>query len=151
MSPLEVLPECTAGFTDVRIAVASIEKDIIQHAKVSDKLAEAVEKIQEMNANLCKMIALHELKHDSAEKAHDDIEDELKTLALRIDKLLSAKRALESQNIKGFKQEEVDAALAEFKKWKYIITGAAIVIGYLLAHLNIPWGTLFSFLSFHGQ
>ena len=93
MSPLEVLPECTAGFTDVRIAVASIEKDIIQHAKVSDKLAEAVEKIQEMNANLCKMIALHELKHDSAEKAHDDIEDELKTLALRMDKCLSGKRA----------------------------------------------------------
>jgi septal ring factor EnvC (AmiA/AmiB activator) len=151
MPPLEVLPECTAGFTDVRIAVASIEKDIIQHAKVADKLAEAVQKIQEMNANLCRMISLHELKHDSAEKAHDDIEDELKILNVRIDKLLTSKRAIESQNIKGFKQEEVNAALDEFKKWKYIITGAAVVIGYLLAHAQFNWSFLLNLISFHGQ
>lgn len=151
MPSLEVLPECTAGFTDVRIAVASIEKDIVQHAKVADKLAEAVQKIQEMNSNLCRMISLHELKHDSAEKAHEDIEDELKILNVRIDKLLTAKRNIESQNTKGFKQEEVDAALAEFKKWKYIIIGAASVIGYLLAHAQTNWSFLMNLISFHGQ
>jgi hypothetical protein len=141
MATVDVLPE---GFQDVRLAVAIIEKDIIQNTKVVDKLSEAVEKIQEMNQNLCKMIALHELRHDSSEKAQESFNGDLREVHSRIDKFME-----KPKTTKGTKQDELDLALAELKKWKYIITGAAIVIGYLLAHIN--WAVLLSLLSFHGQ
>jgi len=136
MSIPEVLPECSQGFQELRVSVAVIEKDIIQHAKVADKLSEAVEKIQEMNANLCKMIALHELRHESADKAFETFDDDLRDVHGRIDTMMAEKKPTKAKNADTDTDAELKKALADITKWKYIFTGAAIVIGYLLEHFK---------------
>jgi DNA repair exonuclease SbcCD ATPase subunit len=151
----EVMPECQAGFTDLRISLAAATKDIEQQTKVTDKLSEAVEKIQEMNANLCKLIALHELKHDTTEKAlaaaEDDMKEEIKEVHGRIDRLTEKPRSgiIPAEKPETELEEQMQAALKEITMWKYIIVGAAAVIGYLLAHVN--WAILLQLIQFKGQ
>ncbi len=140
MASQDVLAECSPGFSELRTTVAVLERDVAQQTRVSDKLSEAVEKIQEMNANLCRMISLHELKHDGAEKVHKDIELDLKEITSRIDNLMETKSIIKSPQ-----QIELEKAISELIKWKYIFTGAAIVIGYLIGHIN--WTLFFSFFK----
>jgi len=127
----------------LKIGLAGAVKDIAINAKVIDKLAEAVEKIEIMNQNLCKMISLHEHKHNSSEKLQGDLDEDIKELTTRIDTLMVAK----PHSAAVLQQDaEVKEALAQFNRWKYIATGALLVIGYLIAHLgNI--GSLFQALS----
>lgn len=135
MATSDVLPECAQGFQDVRLAVAIIERDIMQNAKVVDKLSEAVEKIQEMNQNLCKMIALHELRHENAEKILESFDEDIRKVHGRIDTVIGQVEPKQTNSDKR-QDDEVKKALAQFNKWKYMGTGALLVIGYLLSHLD---------------
>jgi len=129
-------PEYYDNFVELKIGLASAVKDIEINTKVIDKLAEAVEKIEIMNQNLCKMIALHELKHNGAEKIHGDIDEDFKELTSRIDTLMVAKRESKQTTADKLHDAEVRKVLAQFNKWKYMATGALLVIGYLLSHLD---------------
>jgi hypothetical protein len=133
---VEQFPECHDNFVELKIGLASAVKDIEINAKVIDKLAEAVEKIEIMNQNLCKMIALHELKHDSAEKIHGDIDEDFKELTSRIDTLMVSKREPKQTAADKLQDEEIRKAVAQFNKWKWMAAGALLVIGYLLSHLE---------------
>lgn len=135
MATADVLPECASGFQDVRLAVAIIEKDILQNTKVVDKLSEAVEKIQEMNQNLCKMIALHELRHENTDKILESFDEDVRKVHGRIDMVIGQVEPKQSATDK-LQDNEVKKALAQFNKWKYMATGALLVIGYLLSHLD---------------
>lgn len=129
------------SFIDLRVAVGVLERDVLAGAKVTDKLAEAVEKIQEMNASLCKMIALHELRHDSAEKFHCAVDEDMKDLCGRVESLTrtSLIRRPTEESSTG---QEVSKTLKELESWKYILIGAVFVLGWLLAHLR--WEALVS-------
>lgn len=117
--------------TDVRLSVGLLERDVIMNAKVIDKLSEAVEKIEEMNANLVKIIAVHELKHENTT-------DDIRELNQRI---IDATR-LTTTTTTTISATEADAksTLDELKKWKYMIIGGTFVLGWLLAH--IKWSVL---------
>ena len=129
------------NLVDLKIGLAGAVKDIAINAKVIDKLAEAVEKIEIMNQNLCKMITLHEHKHDSAEKIHGDIDEDLKEVTTRIDALM----VLKHDTVAERQQDaEVKKALEQFNRWKFIATGALLVIGYLLAHIGNIGGLFLS-------
>lgn len=135
MSDHNLTPECNAACGDLKTSVALIERDVQSHGKVQDKLSEAVEKIQEMNANLCKMISLHELKHDNAERYHISIDDDVKELTTRIDLLFSGKHK-QATTSPTENTPEVTHSLKELEKWKWIIVGAVFMLGYVLAHLK---------------
>jgi len=134
--------ECAGAYNDLKTSVALVERDVMAQGRVQDKLSEAVEKIQEMNANLCKMISLHELKHDNTERYQAAIDDDVKELNTRIDVLYSTKQ-------KPFEQQaetpEVHHTLKELEKWKWIIVGAVFMLGYMLAH--IKWEVLGTFFK----
>lgn len=138
MPSQDVLPECQQGFLDLQYAVKTLQQDGVRNEKVIEKLSEAVEKIEEMNANLCKMIALHELKHDTIEKTLDAMDTDLHALSLRSMPIVApVSPAAENEDLKQL--------LKVINRWRYILTGAAFVIGYLLAHIN--WGLLISLLT----
>jgi DNA repair exonuclease SbcCD ATPase subunit len=124
------------SIVELKIGLASAVKDIEINAKVIDKLAEAVEKIEIMNQNLCKMISLHELKHDNTEKTYGAIDEDFKELSSRIDTLMVSKREPKQTTADKLQDAEVKNALAQFNKWKYMATGGLLVIGYLLSHLD---------------
>jgi hypothetical protein len=122
------MPDCLDApsqgeFSAIQLAVGIIQHDIANQSKISDKLAEAVEKIQAMNANLIKMIALHELKHENTE-------DDIKELGKRLDAQLVTHTTTTSTSM----------TTEQLNKWKYMIIGGAFVIGWAIAHLK--WSVL---------
>jgi hypothetical protein len=123
----ETTQEAQDDFAEVRLAVGIIKHDLANQVKISDKLAEAVEKIEAMNSNLVKMIALHELKHENAE-------DDIKELQRRIDTTSHTQTVTTTTT--GNTDEEAKKLLENLKKWKYMIIGGAVVIGWILAHLK---------------
>lgn len=119
--------------SEMRLAVALLKQDAIHQVKITDKLAEAVEKIEEMNANLVKMLALHELKHQNTE-------DDIKELGRRIEHQPHSSTITTTTTTGD--EEEAKKTLEQLKKWKYMIIGAALVIGWMLAHMK--WSVLVS-------
>ena len=66
--------------SEVKLQVGLLNKDIQHTNLLCDKLSESIEKIQEMNMNLVKMIALHDNKHEQHEKVEDNLKDDYKDL-----------------------------------------------------------------------
>lgn len=127
VKPLEVLPECQTSFSELRLTVGLLEHDILAQTKISDKLTEAVEKIQEMNANLLRMISLHELKHENTNEDLRDLEHQIE--------LIRAEPKEEPEAVKNTKR-----TLDQLNKWKWMLIGGAAVLGWILAHLK--WGVI---------
>lgn len=154
-----VAPECEPGFHDVKLKVGLIEGRMSAQEKVLDKITEAVGKTQEMNANMCKLIALHDLRHESHEKFQDEVDDEVKALHSRIttsgregdDKLTMTERDL-IQRMDALRLElshgqrkhtspspytsELSRSVKDLEKWKYIFIGGVFLLGWILAHIK---------------
>ena len=122
-------------YIDMRIAVSALEKDVLSHTKVTDKLSEAVDKIQEMSANLCAMIKLHDQRHAQAEKVHEAFDNDLKEIDQRIDKvLLDPENPWYLAKNPGAKQqaETTDERLRKLEHWMWMIVGGSMVAGALI-------------------
>jgi len=127
VKPLEVLPECQTSFSDLKLSVGLLERDVLAQVKISDKLAEAVDKIQELNASLCGMIKIHELMHERTSEDVRDLEHQIE--------LLRAAPKEEPEVTKNTKK-----TLDQLNKWKWMLIGGAAVLGWILAHLK--WGVI---------
>ena len=156
----DVLPECTAGFHDVRLQVELVKTELKTHEKVIDKLTEGIEKIQEVNTNLLRMLAIHEEKHETHDKINDDMDDDMKELHSRITtesrlveekftrleteiyaRLDSLKNDLillapnkEDATITSHKTSDV---LKEIDRWKYMIVTVFVVLAWIIEHVNL--------------
>lgn len=130
----EVLPECQQGFSDVRLAIGLIERDILSQTKITDKLSEAIEKIEAMNANLVKMLAVHELKHEMTCRDLETVEDQVDELRLN------------QSTTQTPEQVRVTKVLGQLEKWKYVLMGMVLALGWLLGHIN--WDVVLSILKF---
>lgn len=115
-------------FTQLQLAVGIIQHDMINQTKITDKLAEAVEKIEEVNVKLAKIIALHELKHENAE-------DDIKELEGRIE-AQSLIKTTTTTTMMTSTEQDAKKTLDQLNKWKYMIIGGALVVGWILAHLK---------------
>lgn len=130
----DVLPECQVGFTDIRIAVGLIEKDIITQTKITDKLTEAIEKIEELNANIFKMLAVHDLKHENAS-------EDIKELDHRLEEFIGHDgKHCTTTTTTTVTDEQTKKTLDQLNKWKWMLIGGALVLGWILAHLK--WDVL---------
>lgn len=175
MSPMEVAPECTAGFNEIRLKVGLMEKDLINNHELIEKLTEGIEKIQEMNTNLVKMLALHDQKHEIHDKIEEDLDDDVKEIHSRIttesratqDKVDTLKSEI-FKRLDGIHKEllehivirtsnvtttttthsqnpEIAKSLRELDRWKYILIGIIFFLGYLIDHIN--WKILLQILN----
>lgn len=156
----DVLPECTAGFHDVRLSVELVKTELKTHEKVIDKLTEGIEKIQEVNTNLLRMLAIHEEKHEVHDKINDDMDDDMKALHLRITteshiteekftrleteiyaRIDSLKKDI--MMLVPIKEEDVKSSrnvgdvLKEIDRWKYMIVTAFVVVAWIVEHVNL--------------
>ena len=117
---------------NVRIAVGLLEKDMQTHIKVTDKLSEAVDKIQEMSANLCAMIKLHEQRHSQAEKIFEAFDTELKDIDARIDKVFDNPWYMAKNPGAKQQAETTDERLTKLEHWMWMVAGGAMVAGALI-------------------
>lgn len=167
MPEMDVLPECRTGFNEIRLQVGLMERDVQLNRQLIDKLTEGIEKTQEMNVNLVRMIALHEQRHEQHEEAEEEFDEDVKELHSRIttstretqDKIESTKKELFARldsihsellehivsrttptTLVQEDDPKVEESIRELDRWKYMLMGALLIIGWLLAH--IKWDLL---------
>ena len=147
---------------DVELKVGLLEKDVQQTDRLCEKLSESISKLQEVNANILRMITIHEHRHEQHERAETEVKDDIKELHSRIttvnreihERIDEVERhiseridALRSDLIQHKKEEGgnvVGDTLKEIDKYKWMILGAAIAIGWIIGNVNLGvLGTLF--------
>jgi chromosome segregation ATPase len=143
--------------SDMRLEIGLLKKDGQQLASITNKLSDSIEKIQEMNGNLLRMIALHEQKHESHVKTENELKDDIKELHSRIttttrelqdkigdtekhlaDKIDSLRRELQSHetNDKNRSSSRSKNIIAQIENYKYLVLGIALTIGFLAGNVN---------------
>jgi len=157
----EVLPDCKEGFHDLKLEVQVVKTEVKTQEKVIDKLTEGIEKIQEVNTNLLRMLAIHEEKHETHDKIEEDMDDDIKDLHSRIttesratqDKLDGLKTELYgkmetlrrdafgtySHKIDGesVRSRKVTDILKDLDRWKYFLITLAVILSWIIEHINV--------------
>ncbi len=135
---------------DLEMKIGLLGKDVEQTDRLCEKLSESIAKIQELNVNIMQMITLHEQRHEQHEKVETDLKEDIKDLHDRIDQVerhISARIDALRNDLINHKQQDkgrVPEMLAEIDKYKWMILGAAIAIGWIIGHVDLQvLGTLF--------
>jgi len=71
-------------FADMKLQMGLLERDTQQNRILFDRLSQSIEKIQEVNVNLLRMIALHDEKHEQHERFQNTFQQDIKDLHSRI-------------------------------------------------------------------
>lgn len=138
---------------NLKLDVELLKKDVEQFDTICDRITASIEKLQEANQNLVKMISLHEQRHDQHEKVEDDLDDDVKDLHSRITTqnreiheridqvehhITQRIDELRSDLIKH-KQEDRNPFVkwADIDKVKWFLVGVVLAIGFLLGKINI--------------
>ena len=146
----------------LELKVGLLEKDVQQTDRVCEKLSESIEKIQEMNDNMIRMLTIHEQRHEQHEKSEDNLQEDIKELHSRITTVsreiheridqVEVRITERLDNIRAdlirHKQEDngnkISNTLKEIDKYKWMILGAAIALGWVIGNVNLGvLGTLF--------
>lgn len=139
---------------DIELKVGLLNKDVEMTDRLCSKLSESITKIQELNVNIMQMITLHEQRHEIHEKVETEFKEDIKELHSRIttvnreihERIDQVERhiseridALRSDLANHKKNDEprVTQILKEMDRYKWMILGAAIVIGWILGNVNL--------------
>jgi chromosome segregation ATPase len=144
-------------FHDLKLEIGLLKKDNQQLTTITNKLSDSIEKIQEMNGNLVRMIALHDQRHDTHTKTENELKDDIKELHSRIttvtrelhdkidatekhlgDKIDALRNELKNHesNEESRNKLKINEILSNIENYKYLILGVAIATGFLLGNIN---------------
>ncbi len=128
---------------ELELKVGLLGKDVEQTDRLCEKLSESIAKIQELNVNLMQMITLHEQRHEQHEKVETDLKDDIRDLHDRIDQVerhISARIDALRNDLMNHKQQDkgrIPEMLAEIEKYKWMILGGALALGWLIGHVDL--------------
>ena len=134
---------------DVELKIGLLGKDVEQTDRLCSKLSESIEKLQEVNVNIMRMITLHEQRHEQHEKVEKEVKDDIKDLHDRIDQVerhISERIDALRNDLMAHRKEDnvIGNTLKEIDKYKWMILGAAIAVGWIIGNVNLGvLGTLF--------
>lgn len=153
------------NINDLKLEVGLLKKDNTQLVTITNKLSDTIEKIQEMNGNLLRMLALHDQKHESHLRTENELKEDIKELHSRIttvnrelydkvgsiekhlgEKIDSLRTELNSHRESDMKKDGINLpnVLKEIDKYKWMIFGAAVSVGWIIGNINLGvLGTLF--------
>lgn len=131
--------------TEVRL----LKKELEDQAKIHDRLDIAIEKLTDVSNSINRMLAVHEEKIARQEEAlyiaEQQIEVRRNEMMMKIDELHSrittntkeimaaAQQAHIEQNKEIQKiQREIEQRVGVLERWRHVIMGGSIVIGFLL-------------------
>ena len=146
--------------SDLKLDIGLLTKDVEQTNRLCEKLSESIEKLQEVNVNILRMITLHEQRHDQHEKSENEMKEDIKELHSRIttvtrelhERIDQVEHHITSRiddlrsdllNHKKEDKKTILTELSEIERWKWIILGAVMSSGFLLGKLELS-----SILSF---
>ena len=128
---------------ELELKVGLLGKDVEQTDRLCEKLSESIAKIQELNVNIMQMITLHEQRHEQHEKVETDLKDDIRDLHDRIDQVerhISARIDALRNDLMNHKQQDrgrIPEMLAEIEKYKWMILGGALALGWLIVHVDL--------------
>ena len=130
--------------TDIKVDIESLRKDIENMNTINGRIDTAIDKLTDVSTSIKSMLAVHEEKIQRQEKIDEIIFDKLKDRAdeisdvyreLKKDVEMSEKRLL--IEIKSLKND-IGARVGVLERYKWLILGGAIVIGWVLSKNLIP-------------
>ena len=130
--------------TEIKVDIESLRKDIENMNTINGRIDTAIDKLTDVSASIKSMLAVHEEKIQRQEKIDEIIFDKLKDRAdeisdvyreLKKDVEMSEKRLL--IEIKSLKND-IGARVGVLERYKWLILGGAIVIGWVLSKNFIP-------------
>ena len=130
--------------TEIKVDIESLRKDIENMNTINGRIDTAIDKLTDVSASIKSMLAVHEEKIQRQEKIDEVIFDKLKDRAdeisdvyreLKRDVEMSEKRLL--IEIKSLKND-IGARVGVLERYKWLIIGGAIVIGWILSKNFMP-------------
>jgi len=127
------------GTTDLKVELAKVKKDIENVNSLNGRIDSAIEKLTDVSTSIKQMLAVHEEKIARQEQIDEVIFEKLKERAGEIDnvhKELSKEiQQLEKRLLVEIKTIKLDfgARVGMLEKYRWLILGGAIVIGWILS------------------
>ena len=127
------------GTTDIKIKLESLRKDIESVNSINNRLDTAIDKLTDVSTSIKQMLAVHEEKIQRQEQIDEVIFTKLKDRADEIDNVYRDLQREISQTekrllieIKSLKND-IGSRVGVLEKWRWLILGGAIVIGWVLS------------------
>tara|TARA_X000001316_G_C912977_1_gene27898 strand:+ start:277 stop:690 length:414 start_codon:yes stop_codon:yes gene_type:complete len=134
---------------DINTEVALLKKEVSDIKVIFSRLDVAIEKITDVSSCVNRMLAVHEEKIANAEeaqlKANTEFTIDIKELHSRVTsnykeltemiQLHHKEQALHIQQL----QNDLNGRVGILEKWRWLIIGGAIVVGFALQKMPI-WG-----------
>ena len=133
-----------ADTTEIKVDIESLRKDIENVNTINGRIDTAIDRLTDVSTSIKSMLAVHEEKITRQEKIDEVIFDKLKDRQeeitdvyreLKRDVEMSEKRLL--IEIKSLKND-IGARVGVLEKYRWIIIGGAIVIGWILSKNFMP-------------
>ena len=130
--------------TEIKVDIESLRKDIENMNTINGRIDTAIDKLTDVSTSIKSMLAVHEEKIQRQEKIDEIIFEKLKDRAdeisdvyreLKKDVEMSEKRLL--VEIKSLKND-IGARVGVLEKYRWLILGGAIVIGWILSKNFMP-------------
>ena len=125
--------------TDVKI----IQNDLVSLQNILDRFDTTISKLTDVSNTLNKIIAVQESRIDTQEKSIEIVHKRISDMKEEnhMDKNSHYETILEE--LKEMKQEqrkhaeEMSSRVSSLEKWRYVVMGAGIVVGFLLAESSV--------------
>jgi len=127
------------GHTDIRIQLESLRKDIESANSINSRLDTAIDKLTDVSTSIKSMLAVHEEKLQQQERIDEVIFTKLKDRADEIDHvyrdLQREMNQVEKRLLVEIKslRNDISGRVGVLEKYRWIIMGGAIVIGWVLS------------------
>ena len=134
---------------ELETEVKLLKKELEDQRKIHDRLDIAIEKLTDVSNSINRMLAVHEEKIARQEEAIFEAEQSIETrrneIMVKIDELhsrittntkeimtlASEQHSQQNKEIQRIKEELV-ARVGVLEKWRHVLIGGSIVIGFLL-------------------
>ena len=127
------------GTTDLKVQIAGLKKDVQNVNNLNERLDTAIQKLTDVSTSIKSMLAVHEEKISRQEQIDDIIFGKLKERESEIDNvhrdLTKEIQQVEKRLLIEIKSIKLDIGgrVGTLEKYKWLILGGAIVIGWILS------------------
>ena len=125
------------------IEVEGLKKDIVNQHNVGNKIDTAIDKLTEVSSSIKQMLAVHEEKLATSEKTDEILFQKVRERGEELDiiyrDLQRDINQVEKRLLLEIKSQKADLTdrVGVLEKWRSLIVGGALVIGFILAK-NMP-------------
>ena len=129
---------------DIQIQLERLRKDVENVNNIQTKIDTAIEKMTDVSSSIKSMLAVHEEKIAKQEQIDEVIFDKLKERQANINQVyddlhknitqVERRLLLEIKTLK----HDMNSRVSMLEKWKWLIIGGSIVVGFILSRNLMP-------------